>query len=234
MVTGTVGDFTGTMKVIVEKPTSRVMSVIPSPDPSEWKLSMSGGKNSTVTALGDGLHVEFTGASTRSAYIKLTKASRLWSMPDVLRIRFNPHNVVVTKVTLGMRTPGNSINPRAVTLEDLPLEQEKTLDLITYKWMDTEDVSLYPITLEYVQFTIEKPTVGEAYSLDITGLETIYNNMFDRGDVNRDGVVSGADVTSLYGLLLNGSAVDGDADINGDGIVNGSDATALYTLLLAQ
>ena len=100
--------------------------------------------------------------------------------------------------------------------------------------MDTEDVSLYPITLEYVQFTIEKPTVGEAYSLDITGLETIYNNMFDRGDVNRDGVVSGADVTSLYGLLLNGSAVDGDADINGDGIVNGSDVTALYTLLLAQ
>ena len=231
-VTGTAGDFTGTMKVIVEKPTARVMSAIPSPDPSEWKLSMSGGKNGAVTALGDGFRVEFTGASTRSAYIKLTKSVRLWSMPDVLRIRFNPHNVEVTKVTLAMRTPGNAINPRAFILENLPLEQEKTLDLFTYKWMDTDDVTLYPITLEYVQFTIEKPTVGDAYSLDIIGLETIYNNVFDKGDVNGDGVVSGADVTSLYSFLLTGSAVAGNADINGDGIVNGADVTALYSMLL--
>ncbi|MBP5560487.1 MAG: hypothetical protein J6X70_01600 [Muribaculaceae bacterium] len=52
------------------------------------------------------------------------------------------------------------------------------------------------------------------------------------GDVNGDGVVSGADVTALYNVLLDNATVAGDADVNGDGIVNGSDVTALYNLLL--
>ena len=53
-----------------------------------------------------------------------------------------------------------------------------------------------------------------------------------KGDVNGDGIVSGADVTALYNVLLDGATVDGDADVNEDGIVNGSDVTALYNLLL--
>ena len=52
------------------------------------------------------------------------------------------------------------------------------------------------------------------------------------GDVNGDGVVSGADVTALYGLLLEGKAVAGTADVNGDGSVSGADVTALYNILL--
>ena len=231
-VTGTVNDFTGTMKVIVEKPTSRVMSIIPSPDPAEWRLSMSGGKNSSIEALGDGFHVEFTGSSTRSAYVKFSKTTRLWSLPDEIRLRFNPHNVEVTKVSLALRTPGSSIVQRHYAPETIPMEEESEFKLVTSKWLDTSDLSLYPITLEYILFTIAKPTVGDAYSLDITGFETVYYNVFDKGDVNEDGVVSGADVTSLYSFLLTGSAVSSNADVNGDGIVNGADVTALYTLLL--
>ena len=54
------------------------------------------------------------------------------------------------------------------------------------------------------------------------------------GDVNGDGIVSGADVTALYGVLLDGKAVDGKADVNGDTIVSGADVTALYTILLSE
>ncbi len=53
-----------------------------------------------------------------------------------------------------------------------------------------------------------------------------------RGDVNGDGIVSGADVTALYNKLLNGAEVNGNPDVNGDGIVSGADVTALYTLLM--
>ena len=52
------------------------------------------------------------------------------------------------------------------------------------------------------------------------------------GDVNGDGVVSGADVTALYNVLLDNATVAGDADVNGDGVVSGADVTALYNLLL--
>ena len=53
-----------------------------------------------------------------------------------------------------------------------------------------------------------------------------------RGDVNGDGIVSGADVTALYNVLLDDAVVAGDADVNGDGVVSGSDVTALYNILL--
>ena len=52
------------------------------------------------------------------------------------------------------------------------------------------------------------------------------------GDVNGDGIVSGADVTALYNVLLDGATPSGNADVNGDGIVSGADLTALYNLLL--
>lgn len=52
------------------------------------------------------------------------------------------------------------------------------------------------------------------------------------GDVNGDGLVSGADVTALYGVLLDGTVPAGNADVNGDGNVNGADVTTLYNLLL--
>ena len=53
-----------------------------------------------------------------------------------------------------------------------------------------------------------------------------------KGDVNGDGVVSGADVTALYGVLLDNAEVAGEPDVNGDGTVSGTDVTALYNLLL--
>ncbi|MBP5561316.1 MAG: dockerin type I repeat-containing protein, partial [Muribaculaceae bacterium] len=54
------------------------------------------------------------------------------------------------------------------------------------------------------------------------------------GDVNGDGVVSGADVTALYNKLLSDIEPSGDADVNGDGVVNGADVTALYNSLLGN
>ena len=53
-----------------------------------------------------------------------------------------------------------------------------------------------------------------------------------RGDVNGDSVISGADVTALYNVLLDGTTANGDADVNGDGVISGADVTALYNLLL--
>ncbi len=60
----------------------------------------------------------------------------------------------------------------------------------------------------------------------------VEGNDFETGDVNGDGVVSGADVTALYNVLLDNATPAGDADVNGDGVVSGADVTALYNILL--
>ena len=55
------------------------------------------------------------------------------------------------------------------------------------------------------------------------------------GDVNGDGVVTSADVTTLYDYLLNGdttSLVNGDQ--TGDGVITSSDITAVYNILLGR
>jgi hypothetical protein len=65
-----------------------------------------------------------------------------------------------------------------------------------------------------------------------TELKSNSQQQFEKGDVNGDGLVSGADVTALYGYLLDGTQVLGNADVNGDGVISGADVTALYDLLL--
>lgn len=76
----------------------------------------------------------------------------------------------------------------------------------------------------------------EHYSVYVIDATKTADNVIPkiRGDVNGDGILSGADVTALYNVLLDGVEVAGDPDVNGDGIVNGSDVTALYNLLLGD
>ena len=53
------------------------------------------------------------------------------------------------------------------------------------------------------------------------------------GDVNGDGSVNAADVTTLYNYILNGDDTYLDSsDVNGDGAVNAGDVTAVYNIIL--
>ncbi|MBR5639359.1 MAG: dockerin type I repeat-containing protein [Muribaculaceae bacterium] len=53
------------------------------------------------------------------------------------------------------------------------------------------------------------------------------------GDVNNDGVVTSADVTSLYDFLLTGDASSAlNGDVNGDGSITSTDVTEVYNILL--
>lgn len=54
------------------------------------------------------------------------------------------------------------------------------------------------------------------------------------GDVNGDGVVNIADVTTLINRLLTGAAIDAIDDVNGDGTANIGDVTALINRLLTH
>ena len=66
------------------------------------------------------------------------------------------------------------------------------------------------------------------------GVEPGDDPQFKQGDVNGDGIVSGADVTALYNKLLDDVNPAGQPDVNGDGVVSGADVTALYNILLGS
>lgn len=55
------------------------------------------------------------------------------------------------------------------------------------------------------------------------------------GDVNHDGSVNAADVTALYGFILNGNTEFIEtSDVNGDNSINAADVTAVYRIILGQ
>ena len=61
-----------------------------------------------------------------------------------------------------------------------------------------------------------------------------FTGLSQAGDVNGDGSVTIADVTSLIDILLNGGTAPAGADVNGDGSVTIADVTALIDMLLGS
>ena len=58
---------------------------------------------------------------------------------------------------------------------------------------------------------------------------------FPAGDINLDGVVTAADITEIYNVLLgNSNTYAFNADVTGDGVVTAADVTAIYSILLGN
>ena len=57
--------------------------------------------------------------------------------------------------------------------------------------------------------------------------------MYDKCDVNQDGSVNAADITALYGFILNGiTTYEATSDVNDDNYINAADVTAVYKKIL--
>ena len=234
-VIGTLGTFADTMKVIVERPTAHVMPMDPNLDISTWKISQTGGKNAVATAHDAGFTYTYTGASGRSPKIVLSKTLRLWSLPDAIRIRFNPGEAPVKNVVLGLRPNGQNMTYQTLVPDTLIANNPVVLELPTDAWMDADDMKNYPIVLSTIQLNMDTSTAGKQYTIDFSGLETVYKAIPAAltGDINADGVVNVSDVAALVNVILGNSQAEATlCDLNDDGNVNVSDVTSLVNIIL--
>ena len=221
--------------VSVENPKHRVTTIENAPiDPDTWTVTQSGGKNQVVTALGNGLQIDFTGASSRNPYIKIAKAVRLWGLPDTLRLRMEPGEMQLKTVKILLE---NACGER-VTVE-YPVEVSPqgsiNLDVPVTDVCDAADLGNFPLHLVYYYITYNAVTTGEPYSLKIPGMELVYAAMPQTepipGDVNGDGEVNIADVNAIIDMILTGNTQP-NGDVNGDGEVNIADVNAVIDIIL--
>ena len=222
--------------VKVENPLARVTTVENAPiDPETWTVGQSGGSNSVVTALENGLQIDFTGASSRNPYIKISKQIAFWGIPDTVRLRMVPGGLALKSVKIMVE---NAYGERTTTEYPVPenVEGMVTIDAPVSDLCDASDLGSFPLKLIYFLISHQSATVGASYSFKVPGMELIYDGMPQEepplhGDVNGDGTVSIADINIVIDAIIAGRYLTA-ADVNHDGTVNISDINTLISIIL--
>ena len=168
------GEFSDELKVLVQKPTAHVMAIDPEMDLSTWTIAQVGGTDRTVEPLENGMKISYTGASGRSPYIRLTKTAQVWSLPDAIRIRINPHDAPVSSMVLSLYDGLNN-NVNYTPEITLTPNAENVIEVATKEWTDSADMASYPIKLGYINLKMGTSTSGTKYTIDIPGIEAVYN-----------------------------------------------------------
>ena len=93
------------------------------------------------------------------------------------------------------------------------------------------------ITLYVPKESLEKYLADSRYNGMFKEIKAIPDDAPIKGDVNGDGKVNTADVTTVYNYIANPEATGltlNNVDINGDGKVNTTDITDLYNIIQGE
>ena len=99
---------------------------------------------------------------------------------------------------------------------------------------DTPFRNCEQITLYVPKESLEKYLANSNYNGKFKEIKAIPDDAPLKGDINGDGKVNAADVTTVYNYIANPEATGltlGKVDINGDGNVNATDITDLYNII---
>ncbi len=170
-ISGTLGDFEGTVNLTVECPTASVMPIDLN---GEMTVKGTSCKDCSLTPLDNGYGVDFTISSARGPQVTLSLAKGIWSLPDAVQIRINPGDVTVSRVTLDISA--NNANAKTYTyFTDIESNMENVLTLPIEDLADVDDIGIYPILFTSVAFEPSGST-STPYHVDIPGIEAIYYN----------------------------------------------------------
>ena len=174
-VTGLVGEFLDETTVNVEIAKAAVVSAS---DMTGWTIKSSSGI--TKGALAEDGTLTFTYGSPRAPYVQMAKSIQYYSLPDKLWLEFTP-TVDVKTVNIDLRTPlhnkVNKVDINPASGEVFAAGATHRIELPISALGDPADLILYPITLQYINFTINANTAykGEQ-SIKVTELSAEYNN----------------------------------------------------------
>ena len=175
MVIGEIGDFVDTTNVTVEIAPAPKMDAS---DMTGWTVKGSSGI--TKGALAEDGTLSFTYGSPRAATIQISKDIQYYSLPDKLWLEFTP-TVNIKSVNIDLRTPKhtkiNKLELKPTTGEVWEAAKTHRIELPISELGDPADLILYPLSLHYINFTIETNSAykGEQ-SIKISELSAEYEN----------------------------------------------------------
>ncbi len=133
-------------------------------------------------------------------------------------------------------TPNNNGNHPRMSLipaDNLLSSYSNRYDLWPQEGLDSLTNNSTPPAMVYTGEFMNKPITGMTVADGVASFWYMKSN-FKRGDVNRDGEVNIADVTTLIDAILSNQYDLATFDVNSDGEVNVADITALIDMILTK
>ena len=206
-VTGTVG------------PESDLMPVIRNFNADDWKISQLGGTDQTIAELENGFKISYTGNGTsRGAYLSVNFGGiNVWSLPESFRIRINPGEATVKKISMNVE---NALGEKTTSWTGVTeeLEKNKTTEVVMHldEWCDTEDIGIYPITINTFRMDMGASAKGEAFEIQVPAFEACYDSNYGsvstiESDGNTAATIYPNPVNSGETVTIN---VDGEANVS--------------------
>ena len=173
------GDYSDTMLVKVEIPerTPLVWEDFHGLLGNEWTVSATAGFDPTFAVLADEdaeVFCHFNYNIGRSPFLKLAQNRAMYSQPDTIRWAFST-DAQFQKINLAIR-PNNAQLVKVVTLfpDGVPAN---TLNQVAIPVRETfgDDVAIFPLWLEYINFLVDTKTTTGAHSIMLKPMELVYN-----------------------------------------------------------
>ncbi len=187
MLYGAFGEMQDSLKVYVEIPSSNSLVVDDfTLEAYPWELKASSQLSATLSPKDvpanweGGTAVAFTYKTGRAPYIRMTNQMPLYSLPDSLHITINPGETLIEKAIVSLRA-NNSKQTVSIEFNQFEKHAETVLDINLHELFDINDMAIYPIWMDNINFYLLPMTANQAYILAFRNIELKYDGYASSG-----------------------------------------------------
>lgn len=196
---GVIGETEVTINLNVQIPEFLFVAADPKFDASTYTLNQTGGTGIAVSPIENtGIQLDYTGASGRSPYIKVTHDWTFYSRPSYVRMVINPGDAVIKSISYAVNA-NHVVTTNVSKTLNLKANEDNIIDLSIGDFCDAEDFQNYPINMTSFTFNMGTSTSGKAYSIKISELGGFYDW---RGGAEKITVDSKSDNLKVYPTAL--------------------------------
>lgn len=174
--TGSYGDFSGNLKVMVEIPDNTSLDCGDFAS-SAWKVTTNiPNANQGLSSQGRGGVLDFIYNSVRAPYVTIANDIRFYSLPKAIKFVINPKGVSANRLFVTLKV-NNEKSDRIIELEKLNNNIDNEFIIQLSSMLDNvNDLGCYPITFKSLKFMLDATlmSVGANYSLDVKEFSLLY------------------------------------------------------------
>ena len=172
---------------------------------NRWKLKTTSSNWKTAFNEANGqaeLYLNYT--SGRQPHITLEADTVLYSTPQALELRITPEGELIEKITIALKA-NNANSSQNYNYIDLVSGSKNSIYVdINNLFGVTNDPAIYPITLDFIKFTLNAKATKQEYHMPIEGIYLHYGDGNAETNVSTTPALQNSDVQKL---LYNGQVI---------------------------